>query len=330
MAYNLLSGTVFANDTKIVSPPDEDGKNIVEGKFVGDGTGLTGVAKVVANGTADYLVTIGSSYQNLVGEPNLRFDGNRLLVLAPVTASALQLTSLSIGAGANTASYLAIDSSNNIILTSSIGSGGGITAKNVTNAIQFHSGSGDLTGSQNLTFENDTLFITGSLVVSGNIEANSFNLIATTITEINQSGSTAFGDSVDDTHHFTGSLAVYSDSSEVFSVDVANSLTSIKTGLVLNRVSVTQDYTVLATDYYVGIDTATSSSIITASLPDAAVLQSGQTFVFKDEGGSADGYVIVIKPSGSQKIDNQNQVVLESPHASLALYTDGASKFFIT
>jgi hypothetical protein len=324
MAYNLLSGTVFANDTKIVAPPINGGKAVIEGDFHGDGANLTNVARVVANGTADYLVTIGSSYQNLVGEPNLRFNGSRLLVLGPATASALQLTSLGSGLSASPNSYLTIDSNNNLVLTSSV------TAKNITNAIQFHSGSGDLTGSNNLTFQNDTLFVTGSLIVSGNIEANSFNLIATTITEISQTGSTAFGNSNDDTHHFTGSLSVYSESAEIFSIDVANSLTSIKSGLVLNRVSVTQNYNVTATDYYVGIDTATSSSIITASLPDAAVLQSGQTFVFKDEGGSADGYVIVIKPSGSQKIDNQNQVILESPHASLALYTDGASNFFIT
>ena len=38
MAYNLLSGTVVANQKVIVQPPDADGKNIVEGKFFGDGT----------------------------------------------------------------------------------------------------------------------------------------------------------------------------------------------------------------------------------------------------------------------------------------------------
>ena len=55
-----------------------------------------------------------------------------------------------------------------------------------------------------------------------------------------------------------------------------------------------------------------------------------KTFVFKDEGGSAHQCNILIKPSGSQKIDNQNQLVLESPHASLTIYTDGASNYFIT
>jgi hypothetical protein len=59
-------------------------------------------------------------------------------------------------------------------------------------------------------------------------------------------------------------------------------------------------------------------------------LTSGQTFIFKDEGGAANNYNIVISASSGQTIDNQNKVVLESPHASLALYTDGSTKFFIT
>ena len=123
---------------------------------------------------------------------------------------------------------------------------------------------------------------------------------------------------------------MFSSSTDLFAVDVENKSTKIKTGLTFNRVSITADYTVLKSDYYVGIDTATSSSVITASLPSAATLNSGQTFVFKDEGGAANTYNIVISASAGQTIDNQNQVILESPRASLTLYTDGSTKFFIT
>lgn len=55
------------------------------------------VARVVANDVNDYVVTLGNQEQSLVGEPNLRFNGSRLYVNAPVTASALQLNSLSAG-----------------------------------------------------------------------------------------------------------------------------------------------------------------------------------------------------------------------------------------
>jgi len=123
MAYNTLSGTVVANETIIVKDNGPDA-NIVMGDFYGDGTNVTNVARVVANDINDYVVTLGNQAQSLVGEPNLRFNGSRLYVNAPVTASALQLTALETGT-ATTASFLALDASNNVILTSSAGGSGG-------------------------------------------------------------------------------------------------------------------------------------------------------------------------------------------------------------
>ena len=331
MAYNLLSGTVVANESVVFQPSSNGGPhtNAIVGEFHGNGQYLENVARIVANGTTDYVLTVGANNDSLVGEPNLRFNGSRLLVNGQVTASTMQLTSLSAGQ-ATTSSFLALDENNNIVLTSSAGGPDDAIAQGPVNSIQFNSPDGDLAGSGNLTFSNGTMFVTGTLIVSGGIEANTFDIISTTITEINQSGSTAFGDTNDDTHHFTGSVSVFSSSTDLFAVDVENKRTKIKTGLILNRTAITSNYSVLVSDYYVGIDTATPSAVITANLPAAESLQSGQTFVFKDEGGSAHQYNILIKPSGSQKIDNQNQLVLESPHASLTIYTDGASKFFIT
>ena len=327
MAYNLLSGTIVANENVVISPIEE--LNKVEGQFHGDGTNITNVARVVANGTTDYLVSIGANADSLVGEPNLRFNGSRLLVVGAVTASTVNLTSIAQGI-ATTSSYLALDSNNNIVLTSSSGGGGSATAQGPTNSLQFHTGDGDLSGSANLTFSNDNLFVTGNLIVSGVIEANTFEIISTTVTEINQSGSTAFGDTNDDTHHFTGSLSIFSSSAALFALNLNTKTTQIKTGMVFNRTLISSSYSVLQNDYYIAIDTATPSAVVTASLPNASVLSNGQTFVFKDEGGAANLYNIVISASGGQTIDNQNKVILESPHASLTVYTDGSSKFFIT
>ena len=301
MAYNLLSGTVVANEAVLISPIEE--LNKVEGQFHGDGTNITNVARVVANGTTDYLVSIGANADSLVGEPNLRFNGSRLLVVGSITGSTMNLTSIG---------------------------GGSANAQGPVNSLQFNTGSGGISGSANLTFTGDQLFVTGNLIVSGNIEANTFEIISTTVTEINQSGSTAFGDTNDDTHHFTGSLSIFSSSTDLFSVSSLNKITKIKTGIVFNRTIITSDYSVLKTDYYIGVDTNTPSAVITASLPNASTLNEGQTFVFKDEGGAANTYNIVISASVGQTIDSQNQVILESPHASLTLYTDGSSKFFIT
>jgi hypothetical protein len=125
MAYNTLSGTVVANDNIIIKENGSD-VNVVMGDFHGNGANITNVARVVANDVNDYVVTLGNQEQSLVGEPNLRFNGSRLYVNAPVTASALQLTGLSSGTASST-SFLAIDSSNNVILTSSGGGGTGGT-----------------------------------------------------------------------------------------------------------------------------------------------------------------------------------------------------------
>ena len=123
MAYNLLSGTVIANETVVVSPPPD---GTTENLIFGDGTNISNVARVVANGTTDYMVTVGANSDSLVGEPNLQFNGSRLYVNGNITASAVNLPSLVAGT-ATTSSYLALDTNNNIVLTSSSGGSGTTT-----------------------------------------------------------------------------------------------------------------------------------------------------------------------------------------------------------
>jgi hypothetical protein len=123
MAKNHLTGNVRA--PSYFGPlGGQPANNIISGSLHGDGTNISNVARVVANGTTDYLVTIGSSAQSLVGEPNLRFNGSRLYVNGAITGSSLNLSGLSTGT-ATTSSYLALDASNNLVLTSSAGGSGG-------------------------------------------------------------------------------------------------------------------------------------------------------------------------------------------------------------
>ena len=125
MAKNHLTGTVRA--PAYFGPlGNKPVDNIISGQLHGDGTNITNVARVVSNGTTDYMLTVGASSQNLVGEPNLQFNGNRLFINGNLTASNATLTGLSQGT-ATTSSYLALDSNNRIILTSSSGGGGGST-----------------------------------------------------------------------------------------------------------------------------------------------------------------------------------------------------------
>jgi len=76
-------------------------------------------------------------------------------------------------------------------------------------AIQYRDGQG-LAGSSKFTYDNstDSVLITGSLEVSGAITANQFNvnIVNRTVSSIDVTGSTHFGDTSDDKHVFTGSV----------------------------------------------------------------------------------------------------------------------------
>jgi len=81
--------------------------------------------------------------------------------------------------------------------------------------IVYRSGSRNV-GSDSLVYNynTDTLRIaanteiTGSLVVKGTLQAESIHTTFTSSSVIFQSGSTKFGNTIDDTHHFTGSISL--------------------------------------------------------------------------------------------------------------------------
>ena len=81
-----------------------------------------------------------------------------------------------------------------------------------TSTIQINTDDDVLAGSANLTYltSSNTLNLTGTLNVSGAINANELNVnvLNKTVTNIDQYGSTKFGDSTDDNHFFTGSLVI--------------------------------------------------------------------------------------------------------------------------
>tara|TARA_R110000824_G_scaffold277852_5_gene466048 strand:+ start:130 stop:5331 length:5202 start_codon:yes stop_codon:yes gene_type:complete len=85
-----------------------------------------------------------------------------------------------------------------------------------------YKGGNDITGSTNLVFDNasNTLVLSGTLNVSGAINANELNINVTnkSVTNISATGSTTFGDTTDDTHNFTGivNLTAAADSALVY------------------------------------------------------------------------------------------------------------------
>ena len=106
----------------------------------------------------------------------------------------------------------------------------------------------------------------------------------------------------------------------------ASNILTANCGLVFSRKQVTSTITASATDHFIGVS---ASSAIIVQMPGAETLSSGQLFVIKDEAGNAGNYNITVKSSGSQTIDGESAIILESPFASVNLYTNGSNKFFI-
>lgn len=179
-----------------------------------------------------------------------------------------------------------------------------------------------MVGEPNLTFDGTALTLTGQLTASAGVSSSFFYGDGSRLTNIPAGSATASGPTYSlQFHNSDGDLS--GSSSLLFQ----NSTLKITSGLTLSRRAVTAHTTASLTDYYIGVDS--TNAPVEVKLLDAAVLSSGQTFVVKDEGGFSSTNNITIIASGSQLIDGQNSIVLQSPHAAISLYCNGSNKFYI-
>ena len=191
---------------------------------------------------------------------------------------------------------------------------GSVTGKGPANSVQFiKTVDGELTGSQNLTFNstNDKMFITGSVVISGTLQANTFDIIHTNVVELTSSGNTNFGNDSTDNHIFTGSVSIVSG------------------GLRQHYIKLTAaSHTVAAHDSIIGVS---SSAYVSITLQGAAAAGYGRVLIIKDEFNQTrtDSTRIAVTASGGDKIDHATTYSITGDNAALTLYSDGASKWFI-
>ncbi len=184
-----------------------------------------------------------------------------------------------------------------------------------------------LTTNGNLTFNGASLNVTGDITASVGLSASFLYGDGRFLTNlVGGSGGGIFTQLGDAQAATTSSI-------NVGSLDVPSHTLSVKGnsflsgGVVHKRKVINNVYTASLTDYFIGVDT--SQRAVHVRLPSAATLFDGQMFVVKDEAGSAPTNNITILASGSQTIDGQNSIILESPHASIQLYCDGTNKYFI-
>ena len=186
-----------------------------------------------------------------------------------------------------------------------------------------------LTCESNLTFDGSTLSIVGDLTASISISASFFEGDGSRLTNLPGgagSGGGIFTQTAGDNAYTTSSVKLGAAGTAIATLSVAGG-SFLSGALIHKRHSVTSDYTISTTDYYIGADT--TGGAIKITLPAASGLINGQTLVLKDEGGNAYNNNITISGSAADKIDGVNTVVLESPYASISLYCDGTSNYFI-
>ncbi len=176
------------------------------------------------------------------------------------------------------------------------------------------SANGELTGSANFTFKptSNQMFLTGTMIISGTIQAHTFDVIQTNIIEIDSSGNTNFGSSNSDSHAFTGSLAIVSGSFRQHYKKLESGGT----------------YNVTAHDSIIGVSASTYTSI---QLP-TAVGSYGRIIVIKDERAETRTTTNPIGIScsvGGQTIDHGAHYQVTGDSAALSVYSDGVSKWFI-
>ena len=198
-----------------------------------------------------------------------------------------------------------------------------VSVGGATGSLQFLSGANVLTGSSNLIFNtsSNTLFITGTLLVSGTISASSFIVNQTDTI----SGSTIFGNSSNDTHLFTGSVSVGAGGANdsVFQVNVSNDQ-SITLGMRHSyRTIAASGFTSSTGDYIIGIGGAGD---VEFRLHSASVHNSGAILVIKDETASRTG-AVTLSASAPDKIDNNGAYELSGTMPAISLYSNGVNWF---
>ena len=172
---------------------------------------------------------------------------------------------------------------------------------------------GELTGSSNFTFDQSAnkLFLTGSMVISGTLQAHTFDVIHTNKVEISASGGTNFGNDSADTHVFTGSVSIVSGGlrQHYYSLSAAT-------------------YTVNSYDSIIGVS---NTSAVSITLPAAQTAGPGKILIIKDETSStrSNPNRIAISGSGSQTIDNGATYDLSGDNPALTIYSNGVDKWFI-
>ena len=192
-----------------------------------------------------------------------------------------------------------------------------------------------LRGEANLTFDGASLLVldgvttkvsfdnSGNISASANMSASYFYGDGRYLTGITASGegSASAKGPIGSLQFQSGSGAISGSATILY--DFTNERLILRSGLVYARTAITTHHTATISEYFLGVQTSSVEILF-----DATQCYNGQVFVIKDEIGSASlGTPITLLPSGSQTIDNNLTVTIDSPYGAANLYTDGVNWF---
>ncbi len=185
-----------------------------------------------------------------------------------------------------------------------------------------------LTCESNLTFDGDTLNVVGEITASTGVSASFFMGDGSRLTGITFDGLGGIFTEINGSNAFTtSSVTIGGNTTPAHPLSVTG-ISQLSGGVIHKRVTKTSNYSITTSDYIIGVDS--TSGVFRLTLPAAAASPDGQTWVIKDESGQAGTNNVTITGSAdSNTIDGQNFVVLESPYASIQVYSNGNNKFYI-
>jgi cytoskeletal protein CcmA (bactofilin family) len=329
---------------------------ITGSSFHGSASGLTGLPVQTYTAGSNNRILTSAGTDSINGEANLSFSGTLLEVTGNLVVSGSKLAAYvdsatgKVGIGTDNPTY-ELDVEGDIGVSSTIYHNGDTDTK-----VSFHDNRVIVqAGGQNaIDIRGDTspkrIDIGQDIHLSGNLlptDANVFDLgsaskpwrdlyvSSSTIyfgseTLSVQEGSLRFGHENANKDFRVGNLklrdkGIFVPSGSVF--DLFAQQMRFYGGVAYKRRAVGWDYTILATESIIGIGAITASIALT--LPAASTLENGQVYTIKDEMGDLATYSASINVQGSDTIDGQTSVTLESPYAAINIYTNGTNKFFI-
>ena len=340
-------------DNRVITSVDSSTVNS-EANLTFDGTTLSATNTVVATSTisgataqANVLKVGGSevisSARDLYNIANINATGSILAsttVRATTTVSGAtgQVNSLSVGGSEIVSSQKNLHNVANISATGSILASTTVRATTVMSGATGQVNSFNVGGSELISSAKDIHNVTNLNVTGGvYIGASSGSLAGTgSYVGLNTSGKlvlTSSAASVISTYQNAGNNRILT-SVDGSTVKAEGNLKfdgtkfTVTGGIIVKRATKDDDYTITDSDYIIGVDSSGGAVVLT--FPAASSLTAGQMFIVKDENGSAGTNNITVTGSdGSNTIDGQTSAVLESSYASITIYCDGSTKFFI-